>query len=58
MFEMVSTENNILARLQLTVESVSGTAALRTGESHLTVDSDVQGEHCPSLVCPIYLRCV
>ena len=55
--EMVSTQHDILAKLQLMIESVYDTAALGTGEAHLTIDSGVQGEHCPSLVQPGYLMC-
>ena len=55
--EMVSSQHDILAKLQLMIESVSDTAALGSGEAHLTVDSGVQGEHRPSSVQPEYLMC-
>ena len=42
MLEMVSTQNDILAKLKLMVESVSGIAARGTAESHS--DDGVQGE--------------
>ncbi|CAK0783602.1 hypothetical protein CVIRNUC_006801 [Coccomyxa viridis] len=41
MLEMVSTQNDILAKLKLMVESVSGIAARGTAESHS--DDGVQG---------------
>ena len=50
MLEMVSTQNDILAKLKLMVEGVSGTAARGTAESHS--NDGVQGEHCPSLNIP------
>ena len=56
MLKMISTQNDILAKLQLMLESVSGIAALNTGESHLVLDSGVQGECCPTLTHSVYHR--
>ena len=52
MLEIVSTQNDILAKLKLMVESVSGIAARGTADSHS--DDGVQGEHCAYLEYPVY----